>query len=134
KRTLVEGAGAVDDEGAMRSEFRQCGGDGVDYIRRKHAQYLRFGARRIRERAKKIKDGAVPDLLARGRGVAGRGVGGGSKQKTEANLTHGAAGGGERRIDAHAQGFQNIRGAAAGTDRTVAVLGNAGARRGRNNR
>ena len=56
---FVEAAGAVDNEGAMGAEFRESCRDGVDHVRGENAQDLRFGACRICQRAKKIKDGAL---------------------------------------------------------------------------
>ncbi len=57
----------------------------------------------------------------------GGGVGGLRKQKADADFANGAAGLLKRNIDAHAERFEDVRGAALGTGGTVAVLGDAGA-------
>jgi hypothetical protein len=124
---FVQASRAVHNEGTMRAEFRERGRDRVDYIRGENAQHLGFGTGGIRERAEKIEDRALHDLLARGHSVPRRGVGRGCEQKTNANFTYRAAG--KRQIEAHAQGLQHIRGAAAGADGAGAMLGNARASR-----
>jgi len=134
KRDFVETAGAMHDECAMRAKLREGGRDGVNHICGENAEHLRFSARGVGERAEKIKHRAFHDLLARGCGVARCRVGRGSEQKTDANLAHRAASRGHWEIDAHAEGFENIRGAAAGTDGAVAMLGNTGTSRGGDDR
>src|SRR6267378_7773666 len=134
KRDLIQATGTMNYERAGRAELRQRGCNRVDYIRGENAEHLRFGARRVSERAKKIKDRALHDLLPRGHGVARRRVRRGGEQKTDANFTHRAAGYRERQINVYAKDLENIRGAAAGADGTVAMLGNASTRRRRDNR
>jgi len=133
ERNFVKSARAVNDESAKGAKFGEGSGDGVDHVCGEDSEDLGFGACGIRERAEQIKNGAPSDLQAGWCGVAGGGVGCGSKEKADADFADGAASGGHGKIDAHAEGFENIRGAAAGTNGPVAMLGDVSARRGGDN-
>ena len=63
------------------------------------------------------------DLLARGDRVARGGVGGRREEKADAEFANGAPGLSQRQINANAQRFQNIGGAAARADGAIAMLG-----------
>ena len=120
---FVEAVGSVDDEGALRAEFGESGGHYIDYVGGIDADDLGVRSGGIGERAEEIESGAHADLFARGGGVASGGVSGGSEQKSEAQFANGVAAALERNVDADAEGFEHVGGAAARTGGAIAVLG-----------
>ena len=111
------------DKGSMNTKFGEGSGNQVNQIRRKDAEDLCVCPGGIRQRSQEIEYSARADLFARGDRVARGGVGSGRKEKADAEFADGAPGLLQRQVDANAQRFQNVGGAAARADGTIAVLG-----------
>ena len=125
ERELVEAATPVKHEGAGNAKFGEGFSDQSEHIRRKHTENLRVGGSRICEGAEKIEHGTFADLLSRGNGVAGSGMGGRSEEEPDADVSNRASGFMQRQVNVHPEGFEHIGGTAKRADRTIAMFGDA---------
>jgi len=135
KRDLIQATGTMNYERAGRAELRQRGCNrGRLHPRRKTPSTCASAPAGLVSGPRRLKTVAASQFAAARACVARCRVRRGGEQKTDANFMHRAAGHRERQINVYAKGLENIRGAAAGADGTVAMLGNASTRRRRDNR
>ena len=130
ERNFVEAVGAVDDEGAFDAELREGAGEKFRVMRSGNADNLRGGASGIGERSEKIENGTNAQSAAGGHGVFHGGVNGGREKKADADLFDGLADALGRLVDDHAELFEHVGCAGAGTCGAIAVFGDAHARAG----
>jgi hypothetical protein len=125
---FIEAVRAVDDKCAAHAQLAERARKKLREARFINADDLSGSPGGIRERAEKVEDGAHAEFAARGHGVARGGMHGRGKEKADAGFLDGAADAIRREINAHAELLEDVRRAAAGTERAIAVFGYANAR------
>ena len=93
-----------------------------------------FGARRIGERAEQIENRANPQFARIGADIFHRRMVVGREHKADANFVNTARNRFGRKIQMHAERFQNVRRTAFGRNGAIAVFGDFRARRRRDER
>jgi hypothetical protein len=131
---FVHAVRAVDDEGAADAEFAKRESERLGEFRGGDADELRGGPGGIRERTEEIENRADAEIAARVDGVFHGRVHGGSEKEADADFFDGAADAFGGLMERDAEGFEDIGGAAAGTDGAIAVLGDADSRAGNDER
>ena len=134
RRQLVDPAGAVDDERALRSELQQHLGDRPDEPGCIDADDLRAGAGRVRQRTEHVEDRSRRELASHGRSVTHRRVMGRCEQEAEAELVDRPCDPLRRQLELEAERLEHVRRSGRRRDCPVAVLRDARARGRRNQR
>ena len=124
---LIDSIGSVDDEGALCAEGGERAADEQDTAGSQDADDLGAGSGGVGERAAEVEDGAEAERAAQGAEGFHGGVIEGREEEHEAGVAKALDGQLRREGDGNAEGLEDVRGAAAGGDGAVAVLGDLGA-------
>src|SRR5208282_6696464 len=118
---------AMNHESALGAQFQQSRSHQIDGLVGKNSQDLPVSACGIRERTEQIEHRAPADLFARWHRMPGGCVSDGREEETDADFANGPACVAHGHVNANAEGFHDVGGAAARAARTIAMLGDSGA-------